>query len=259
MSHSAMRQPGRVAAVQDGVAYLLASVVGATVLTVSAFYLWRLALQVHMPRRLAWSLPVTLDVGATMATIFWVGGTGRVRRWACGIALTALVGTLVGNALSHLLEAGIVRVNPVLVIAIGAVYPAMAAALAHLTLMLTTQRSAELVEDASAEASPAADDASPLLEDASPIDQAPEPAAVEVVVMHQRPAIDASAEVSEPVSRRTSTPERRRRWIAARLDAGQAVTGGDVERRFGSRNGARELAQVVAARSEAVAGAGGAR
>ena len=254
MSDSALHWSGGPTArrtIPPGIAYALLAVVGATGLAVSAFYLWHLALQVHMPKELAWSLPVTLDAGAAGATIVWVGGSaGRAREWARAIALCALAATLVGNALSHVIEAKLVEVTPVLVIAIGVVYPAMFAALAHLTLMLTAERSAEAAESLT-EVEASVMDREPV-SDASPIDQTPVPVVAESVVMDQPPVVDASPEASEPVvSRRRgrSTPERRRRWINAELDEGREVTGGQVERRFGSRNGAREVAQVIAARA----------
>ncbi|MGH3693218.1 MAG: hypothetical protein ACRDRX_04330 [Pseudonocardiaceae bacterium] len=202
-----------------------------------------------MPDELAWTLPVALDAGAAGATIVWVGGsTGRARVWARAIALSALGATLAGNALSHVIEAGIIRVEPVLVIAIGVVYPAMFAALAHLTLMLTAEVGESLTEVA-CEASPI--DQAPAV-DASPIDQGP--AEPPVMVEAPRVSADTSADASERLAlrrRRRSTVEQRVRWINAELDAGREVTGGRVERHFGSRNGVRELRRVLAEREAA--------
>ncbi len=256
MSYLAVRQPGRVAAVQDGAAYLLVTVVGATVLAVSAYYLWLLALQVGMPRWLAWSLPVTLDAGATGATLCWLGARGATARtWGRGLALGALLGSVAGNALSHLIEAGLVVVTPALVIAIAVVYPAMLFVMVHLVLVMRAERCA--LEVSAIDQEPT-DDASPATEDASLSDQRP---AVEPVVMHQPVVVEAAAEASEPpvVKRRRSTAAQRRRWIAAQLDAGEPMAGlgGRVERRWGSRNGAREVAQVVAVRAAAGTGAAG--
>ncbi len=237
MSHSAVRQPGRVAAVQAGVAYLLVIVVGATVLLVSAYYLLRLAVLVHMPGWLAWSLPVALDAGAAGATLCWVSARGATARaWGRALALGALVASLAGNALSHLIEADLIRVTPLLVILIGAVYPAMLWAMVHLALVLRAEHSAPGAEASGPVGEPASD--------ASPMDHQAE------LAVAQGAAVEVAADASPavPSKRQRSTAAQRRRWITARLDAGHQLSGGDVERRFGSRNGARELAQVQAAR-----------
>lgn len=252
------------------VAYALVAIVGATAATVSAYYLWRLAVATGEPDWLAWSLPVTLDAGAAGGTILWVAGPARVRVWARGIALSALAGTLVGNALSHLIAVGVVPVSPVLVVAIGVTSPAMAAALAHLAhlAVLAHQPATDASErlgvsaDASAEAAGAAsvmdqpDSPSPVdaSRDASRIDQPPVPAADEALSDSSIRSVESSI-ASAPAAprRRRSTPELRRRWIGAQLDEGRVVTGGQVERRYGSRNGAREVAQVLASREASAA------
>lgn len=223
MSHLALPAPDRphTRAVPTGFAYAVVAVVGATVLLVSAYYLWQLALLVHMPVWLAWTLPVALDAGAAGATVCWVGAHGPARAWGRGIAISALAATVAGNALSHLIGFGLVRATPPLVIAIGAVYPALLWAMVHLALTLRAEHSESGWIDSS--------DAS-----ADPIDES------------TASAVGADASPAPVSMHRPSTPEDRRRWIASRLGAGHSVTGGEVERRFGSRNGARELAQVIA-------------
>jgi hypothetical protein len=51
---------------------------------------------------------------------------------------------VLGNALSHLIEAGLMVVTPWLVIAIGAVYPATLWAMVHLVLVLRAEHSASV-------------------------------------------------------------------------------------------------------------------
>ncbi len=236
MSYLALPAPDRpTRAVPTGFAYAVVAVVGATVLLVSAYYLWQLALLVHMPVWLAWTLPVALDAGAAGATVCWVGATGAARAWGRGIALSALAGTVAGNALSHLIGFGVVKVGPLLVIVIGAVYPAVLWAMVHLALMLRAEQPEPVIESVIE-----------CLTEESVIDH--ESPAASAATQINAPVVEASGDASRPASsrRRRSKPEQRRAWIAARLDAGHTVTGGEVERYFGTRNGAREVAQVKA-------------
>lgn len=235
----------RTRAVPIAYAYGLIGVVGTTVLAVSAYYLHDLALAVRMPEPLAWSLPITLDLGAAAGAVCWIladNGT-RFFRWGLGVALSCLAGTLAGNALAHLIDMREISVTPWLVVATCSVFPVTLFAIVHLVLLLRDEQSAT---------------AEQLVEDASPIDQEPDPAPAEPLVMEEAPRVpadtsnDGSADASEspaPRRRRISTPATRRRWIAAELDEGRDVTGGQVERRFTSRNGAREVAQVKAERA----------
>jgi len=253
--------------VPAAVRYAAVAVVGATVLAVSAYYLYKLAEAINMPVGLAWSLPVALEAGAATGSLWWLmsdKGTA-VRRLACGLTLSCLAASLLGNALSHLIDNDLLKVTVLLVIGVSSVYPAVFWAIVHLVTLDSAP--AELVDDAS----PAAEDASKPAEDASPMYQAP---AVEPVVMHH-PTVEAVAEPTveavpapsgepsgddgEPSAgrrggRKPSTAEQRRRWIDAQLDKGRELTGGDVERRFGSRNGARELGQVLAGRAGVAGG-----
>lgn len=122
-------------------AYLVVAVVGATVLAVSAYYLWTLALLAGMPPALAWTLPVALDAGAIGATVCWVAAPGRAKAWGQGIALGALAATVSGNILAHLIDFQMLPVTPALVIGLGAVYPAVLWLMVHLALVLRTEQS----------------------------------------------------------------------------------------------------------------------
>jgi hypothetical protein len=99
---------------------------------VSAIFLSRLALRTGVPTDLAWTLPVVVDLGGGVATLLWIKGEKAVQGWARGVALGALVATLAGNSLSHLIEVGLVPVTVWLVIGVGAVYPAILWVMIHL-------------------------------------------------------------------------------------------------------------------------------
>jgi hypothetical protein len=250
----------RSRAVPLAYAYGLVGVVGVTVLAVSAYYLHKLAVAVKMPVQLAWTLPVALDVDAAFGTVCWMiaEDDGEARRFGRGFALSCLFGTLVGNGLAHLLDFHVIVVDPWLAVGTGAVYPVLLFAIVHLVLLLRREQSAaeQLVENASP-INPAPDvDASPIDQlpsrDASPIDRAPAPLAFDASPVVVEVPSDAS-ERPAPRRFRSSTVAQRKRWIEAELDAGRDVTGGQVERKFYSRNGAREVAQVKAERAQRAA------
>jgi hypothetical protein len=257
---SALALP-RTRAVPLAYAYGLVGVVGATVLVVSAYYLHELAIAVKMPAELAWTLPVALDVGAAFGTVCWMiaEDDGEARRFGRGFALSCLAGTLVGNGLAHLLDFHVFVVNPWLAVGVCSVFPVILFAIVHLVLLLRREQSAaeQLVEDASPIDPAPAVDASPTDQlpsrDASPIDRVPTQPSVseEAPRVPADTSADGSGEAGRPAPRRfrSSTVAQRKRWIEAELDAGREVTGGQVERKFYSRNGAREVAQVKAERA----------
>ena len=232
----------QVKRIPDWFAYMLVVVVGITVLLVSSYYLWHLALAIGMPKQLAWTLPVALDAGAAGATVCWVGAQSVTARvWGRGIALSALAGTVLGNALAHLIDFKLVSVTPLLVILTGAVYPAVLWAMVHLALVLRAERPS-LTEPIFESITQPDHDEPVIHQEPSPVI---EPTPIKTVT------VDASRDVPVKPSpkRRQATPADRRKWIASQLDAGRDVSGGDVERQFGSKNGAREVAQVKAQRT----------
>lgn len=204
--------PKRPVRLPVGIGYALVAIVGATCLLVSAYYLWRLALLTGMPTWLAWSLPVALDVAAAGAAFYWVTGRKATRKWGRGIALSALAGTLAGNALSHLITFGLMKVSPWLVIGLGTVYPAAAWGMIHLVLVYRAEQASRATST----------------KPRSP----------------RKPA-------SKPRSRRKkATPAERRQWINDQIDAGVDVTGPDVEKQFGTTGGCRDVGAVKAQRKD---------
>ncbi len=56
--------------------------------------------------------------------------------WRLPVAVGALAGRVLGNAVSHLIEAGLREVTPGLVIAIGTGYPVVSWVMVHRALLL---------------------------------------------------------------------------------------------------------------------------
>jgi len=148
-----------------------------------------------MPVGLAWSLPVALEAGAATGSLWWLMSDKEtaVRRLACGLTLSCLAASLLGNALSHLIDNGLIKVTALLVIGVSSVYPAVFWAIVHL-VTLGVDDASPIAEDASKPA----ENASPIVVDASLMYQPP---AVEPVVMHHS-IVEAVAEPAvEPVLR----------------------------------------------------------
>jgi hypothetical protein len=247
-------------------AYTVVAVVGATVLAVSAYYLWLFASLAGMPDALAWTLPVALDAGAIGATVCWVAAPGKARRWGQGIALILLGGTVLCNILAHLITFGMLPVSAPLVVALAVVYPATLWLLVHLALVLRTEQQAtaaavdELIDvrqvRAAAEAEATAHAAEiARLRAAADADRDAAQQAERDAADARRRAEDATRQIpasparqpARPGKRRKSTAEQRQAWIAGQLDAGRDVAGSDVKREFpDAANGARDVATVKA-------------
>lgn len=149
-----------------------ATLVGVATAAVSFASLYDLARLCGIPEGLAAALPIALDAGAAVATLVWITERGELRKWGAGIAITALLGTLAGNALSHAVAGELLFVNAAgkvdnlwLVLAVGAVIPAMLAAVVHLAALMArgdrVEESAESVKSARKSARPATPPAAP--------------------------------------------------------------------------------------------------
>lgn len=104
-----------------------------------------LALVCGFARPLAWLLPVTIDAGAAVASLVWLGrwAPGSARRFARWLALALLGGSVVGNALGHGLAAYSARPHWLVVVAVSAVAPAVLGAVVHLAVLATHDRANE--------------------------------------------------------------------------------------------------------------------
>jgi len=84
-------------------------------------------------------LPVTVDAGAAVASLVWLGrwAPDPARRYARGLALALLGGSVAGNALGHGLAAYGARPHWLVVVAVSAVAPAVLGAVVHLAVLAT--------------------------------------------------------------------------------------------------------------------------
>lgn len=98
-----------------------------------------LALMCGFGRRLAWLLPVAIDVGTALGSLVWLGRwtPDPARRYARGLALALLGGSVAGNALGHGLAAYGARPHWLVVVAVSAVAPVVLAAVVHLVVLAT--------------------------------------------------------------------------------------------------------------------------
>lgn len=113
-----------------------AALVGMATAATSAVSLFRLAEQCSITGPLAASLPIALDVGATVGTLAWITERGPVRSWGRGIAVASLVASLAGNGMQHAIAAGLLRPTLTVVLAVGASIPAALWAVAHLCALM---------------------------------------------------------------------------------------------------------------------------
>ncbi|TDV40124.1 DUF2637 domain-containing protein [Actinophytocola oryzae] len=132
-------KPDRAPTVQLGWytwAGLAAVAVAASVLSFAS--LRHLAEACGTSGRLAWLLPVAIDAAAVVATRVWLArqAPAPARRQARRIALGAIVLSVVGNAVDHVLAA--YRIVPPwwTVVAVAAVAPAVLGAVAHLVALV---------------------------------------------------------------------------------------------------------------------------
>jgi len=103
---------------------------------VSGYWLVKLAGFCSMHNVLGFSVPVSLDVAGGIAALVWVkGSTKEARMWGAAIAVGTLLGSLGGNILAHLIEAGIVKVTPWLIIGVGSIPPIMLFLAIHLLIV----------------------------------------------------------------------------------------------------------------------------
>jgi hypothetical protein len=119
-----------------------AAVVAAVAMAASADTLAAIGGEVGWGERLRWSLPVSVDVLALVAGLVWLAGgvpdaARQLGRW---LTLVTVVGSVVLNALGHLVSTGHVTVGPELVIAVSAVPPLAAALAVHLAATVAQRR-----------------------------------------------------------------------------------------------------------------------
>lgn len=112
--------------------------------------LYSLARDVGWSPKIAWLLPVSVDVAAAIATVVWLGSPREfedVRRHAAKIALTAIGMSIVGNGGAHLIEAGVLEVTPTVIVIVTSIPPIVVALLVHLAMSLPQLTAAPATED----------------------------------------------------------------------------------------------------------------
>lgn len=117
----------------------LIALVGVAAAVLSFDTLRALAIVCGTPDRIAFLLPVAVDLAAAVATVLWL----RARRadvveLARRIAWSTLAASVVGNGLEHYLVAEHVAPHWTLVVAVGAVPAAILGAIVHLAVVATT-------------------------------------------------------------------------------------------------------------------------
>lgn len=119
---------------RDGWVMVGMAVAAASAATASFTGLRGLALAAGWPDRLAWLLPLTIDAYAMTSTRVWLA-PGRSRRgkgYAQANAIGAIGASIIGNAVYHMLKAGLLTVAWPIVVSVGAVPAAVLGLTAHL-------------------------------------------------------------------------------------------------------------------------------
>lgn len=106
----------------------------------SATALASLARATSWPGWSSWLLPISIDVLAAFAVLEWASPRtpALARSYARALALAALGVSVLGNAVSHLVSAGLVRPGWVLVVLVGALPPAALGTAVHLAVLASS-------------------------------------------------------------------------------------------------------------------------
>lgn len=149
-----------------GVLVTGAAIVATVAMAASADTLATLGGAVGWGREMKWSLPVSVDVLALVSGLVWLtaGLPEAARRLGCWLTLVTVGGSMVLNAIGHLVSTDHIVVGPPLVIAVSAVPPLAAALAVHLAAM-TAQGGREAKNDTATVPPHAAADTAPLAAD----------------------------------------------------------------------------------------------
>jgi hypothetical protein len=165
------------------VRYSIGTVVGVVMIGVSGIWLKDLAAAAGFPHLMAYSLPIAVDATGILGTLYWITGTGLAKVWGRGVAIGALVASMFGNAVSHLVTAGELTMTWQLVIGISVVYPLVGWLVLH---MLALPERSKPVAKPKAAARPATSPTKPVAQAArSPAARHPQLRAVAPVNKEQ--------------------------------------------------------------------------
>ena len=114
-----------------------AAIVATVAMAASADTLATLGGAVGWGEQMKWSLPVSVDVLALVSGLVWLtaGLPEGARKLGCWLTLVTVGGSMVLNAIGHLVSTDHIVVGPPLVIAVSAVPPLAAALAVHLAAM----------------------------------------------------------------------------------------------------------------------------
>lgn len=189
------------------------TIAGTAAVVASAYTLAALATAAGWAAWTPWLLPASIDVGGAVGGWCWLrpGAPDRARAYGRGLALTGGAGTILGNAVGHLVSSGYLQPGPVLVVVVGAVPAAMLVALAHLAaLLIVPARDAATVAPALVDED-AAREAAADVRVTTPAGVSPTPAAV---------GLEGPADAPTPVA---APPAPARPAAAARAQADDDV------------------------------------
>lgn len=100
----------------------------------------QLALAAGWASAMAFLLPLTIDAFAATATRIWLARSTkseRARRFSRACAVGAILLSLVGNAVFHLIGANLLQVTWVIVLGVGAIPPVVLGLVSHLAVLRT--------------------------------------------------------------------------------------------------------------------------
>ncbi|MFD5978315.1 DUF2637 domain-containing protein [Streptomyces bacillaris] len=149
-----------------GVLVTGAAIVATVAMAASADTLATLGGAVGWGREMKWSLPVSVDVLALVSGLVWLtaGLPEAARKLGCWLTLVTVGGSMVLNAIGHLVSTNHIVVGPPLVIAVSAVPPLAAALAVHLAAM-TAQGGRGPKTDTAPVSTPAVPDTAPVATD----------------------------------------------------------------------------------------------
>jgi hypothetical protein len=138
-----------------------AGIVATVAMAASADTLATLGGAVGWGEVMKWSLPVSVDVLALVSGLVWLtaGLPESARKLGCWLTLVTVGGSMVLNAIGHLVSTNHIVVGPPLVIAVSAVPPLAAALAVHLAAMTAQGNRRPATDTVTVSAQPLADTA----------------------------------------------------------------------------------------------------
>lgn len=117
--------------------YTGGAVFGGTVIVLSGYALWSLAVAAGWSGWHALGPPVAFDACALVAGVAWAAGTGKLRQWGVGVTWGLITASAVCNAAAALAEFGLLPqlALVVLFVTVPTLFPIVAGLVTHLVLL----------------------------------------------------------------------------------------------------------------------------